>query len=169
MPNLILLHISIFRFCLRRSSLSDDAEKLRKKCLRGRQRQPEQVQAGLLNAYHANHQDCWDHACHARISASSPAAAARRTGAPNGGRWWVGAHAYVTCNVRDMHGLNILDDKRSASPLAPAQIAAGGHESIFREAYSASSLSDERRKNIVNMLEIEKTRRGWQVLPGPLQ
>ena len=63
--------------------------------------------------------------------------------------------------IRDMHGLNILDDKRSASPLAPAQVAAGGHQIILSEASSASSLSDERRKNIVKMLEIEKTRRGW--------
>jgi len=45
-----------------------------------------------------------------------------------------------------MHGPNSLDDTRSASPLAPAQVAAVGHESIFREASSASSLSDERRK-----------------------
>jgi len=69
-----------------------------------------------------------------------------------------------------MHGLNSLDDTRTASPLAPAQVAAGGHESIFREAFSASSLSDERRKKNSNMPEMEKTRRGWQgLIPGPLQ
>jgi len=48
--------------------------------------------------------------------------------------------------MHDMHGHNSLDDTRSASPLEPAQVAAVGHESIFREASSASSLSDERRK-----------------------
>jgi len=69
-----------------------------------------------------------------------------------------------------MHGPNSLDDTRTASLLAPAQVAAGGHESISREPSSASSLSDERRKKISNMPEIEKTRRGWQgLIPGPLQ
>jgi len=63
-----------------------------------------------------------------------------------------------------MHGLTRLDDTRSASPLTPAQVAADVHESIFRESSSASSLSDERPKNISNMPEIEKTRRGWQGL-----
>jgi len=36
-----------------------------------------------------------------------------------------------------MHGPNSLDDTRSASLRAPAQNAAVGHESIFREASSA--------------------------------
>jgi len=69
-----------------------------------------------------------------------------------------------------MHGLTRLDDTRSTSPLAPAQVAAGGHESIFRKVSSALSLSDKRRKNNSNMPEIEKTRRGRQgLIPGPLQ
>jgi len=41
-----------------------------------------------------------------------------------------------------MHDPNILDDTRSASPLAPHQVAAVGHENIFREASSALSLSE---------------------------
>jgi len=71
----------MFEIILRRSSLSDDAEKASRELFRGRQRQPVQVHASLMNAYHQ------DHACHARIGASSPASAARRTDAPSGGRW----------------------------------------------------------------------------------
>ena len=71
--------------------------------------------------------------------------------------------------MHDMHGVS-LDDTRSATPRAPAQNAAVGHQSIFREASSALSLSDERRKNIPNMPEIGKTQRGWQgLIPGPSQ
>jgi len=69
-----------------------------------------------------------------------------------------------------MHGPNSLKETRSAIPRAPAQIAAVVQETIFREAVSASSLSDERHKNISNMPEIGKTRRGWQgLIPGPSQ
>jgi len=74
-------------------------KKLRGKCFRGRQQHSEQVHAGLLNAYH---QDCSDHACHARISASPPTAAVRRTGLPSGGRWWAGADACMTCMVQSV-------------------------------------------------------------------
>jgi len=45
-----------------------------------------------------------------------------------------------------MHGPNSLNDTRVASPLELAQIAAVGREIIFREASSASSISDERRR-----------------------
>ena len=97
-----LFVFSLFRACskffcdVRR--LVTMPKKVHGKCFRDRQRQrqPEQVQAGLLYAYH---QDCWDHACHVCISTRSAAAAARRTGAPNGGRWWAGADAYMTCMV----------------------------------------------------------------------
>jgi len=48
--------------------------------------------------------------------------------------------------AHDMHGPNRLNDARSASSRAPAQVAAVGHESILRETSSASSLQDERRR-----------------------
>ena len=59
--------------------------------------------------------------------------------------------------VHDMHGPNSLDNTRSASLREPAQVAAVGHESIFREASSALSRNDERRKNISNMPKIGQT------------
>ena len=72
--------------------------------------------------------------------------------------------------VHDMHVPNSLDDTSSSSSRAPALAAAVDHESIFREASSASSLSDERRKNISNMPEIGETRKGWQgLIRGPSQ
>jgi len=58
----------------------------------------------------------------------------------------------------------------SSSSRAHALAAAVEHQSIFREASSASSLSDERRKNISNMPEIGETRKEWQgLISGPLQ
>jgi len=54
MPNLSLLHISIFHCCLASFDvrrLETMPKKLREECFRGRQRQPEQVHASLPNLH----------------------------------------------------------------------------------------------------------------------
>jgi len=54
-----------------------------------------------------------------------------------------------------MHGPNSLNDARSASSRAPAQVAAVGNESILCEVSSASSSSDKRRGKPKQKLKIE--------------
>ena len=63
-----------------------------------------------------------------------------------------------------MHGPNGLNGVRSASPRAPAQVDAVGHGSILREASSIVTQA-KRRKNISDMTETRKTRRG--LISGP--
>jgi len=62
---------------------------------------------------------------------------------PYGRRWWAGAGEKWRWCAKNMHDPNGLLDSRSASPRAPASIAAVGLEGILSEA---SSRSDERRK-----------------------
>jgi len=66
----------MFEIFLRRFAWVTMPKKLRARCFRGRQRQSEQVPAGLPNTHH---QDSLDHAYHACTGASPPVAAARRT------------------------------------------------------------------------------------------
>ena len=131
-------------------------KKLRRKCFGGRQQHSELVHAGLLNAYHQD----WRHACHAS-RLFGPCMSFTHQRQPTSSRRSAHRSAYrrplVSWRrfVHDMHGPNNLSDTPSSTPRAPARVAAVGRGSIFHEASSASSLSDQRRRKPKQKWKVE--------------
>ena len=101
----------------------------------------------ILKAYN---QDISDHACHARIGATSPAAAARRTGAHSGGRWWTGADTGMTCMVRRVLMIRVMirvQDTRLHLLGLPLLATKAFSAKILRHRHYATNLEESQSKN----------------------
>jgi len=122
-------------------------KKFRSKCLRVRQRQLKQVHAGLPNAYQ---EDCLDRACFSRTGASPPAAAAGCTVCLLGVSAAAGTGACMTCMVRTVLTIHVLQAQVHLSRLPLSVTKASSAKFLLHHHQSGAT------QNISNVPEIQE-------------